>query len=107
MKTFAGAASAALLALAAASLAAAQTPSPDPSAPPNAAIKSGGAGAQPLAKGHNSFTKSEAKSRIEKAGFTNVTGLALDSDGLWQATASRDGQSLHVALDYKGDVAAE
>jgi hypothetical protein len=67
----------------------------------------GGASTQPLAKGHNSFTKSEAKSRIEKAGFINVTGLALDSDGLWQATASRDGQSLHVALDYKGDIAAE
>jgi hypothetical protein len=80
----------------------------DPSAPANPAVKSpNDMGVGQLAKGHNSFTKGEARSRIEKAGFTNVGALMLDADGLWQATAMRAGQSVHVALDYKGNVAAQ
>jgi hypothetical protein len=95
------------LTLGAAPFAAAQ-PSADPSAPPNQAVKApADTGSAPLAKGHNSFTSNQAKSRIEKAGYTDVSMLDLDADGLWQATASHDGQSVHVALDYKGDVAAQ
>jgi hypothetical protein len=56
---------------------------------------------------HNSFTKSQAASRIKKAGYTQVSGLVLDADGLWQASAMRGGQPVKVALDYKGDVAAQ
>jgi hypothetical protein len=82
-------------------------PTADPAAPPNMAMKSpGDTSSAPLAKGHNSFTKGQAKSRIEKAGYTGVSMLDLDADGLWQATATQNGQSVHVALDYKGDVAA-
>jgi hypothetical protein len=94
-------------AVAAASIASAQ-PAADPHAPPNAAVKSPGETASgPLAKGHNSFTKTEAKSRLEKAGYSDVTGLVLDHDGLWQAQAKRDGRAVHVALDYKGDAAVQ
>ena len=95
------------LALGMASFAVAQ-PAADPSAPPNMAIKApGNTSSAALAKGHNSFTKGQAKSRIEKAGFTDVSMLDIDADGLWQATATMNGQSVHVALDYKGDVAAQ
>ncbi|HZZ90031.1 MAG TPA: hypothetical protein VFE13_17010 [Caulobacteraceae bacterium] len=83
-------------------------PMADPNAPANPAVKSpNAAGALPLAKGHNSFTKGEAQKRLEKAGYTGVSGLTLDSDGLWQAQASKDGQTVHVALDYKGDIATQ
>jgi len=83
-------------------------PTPNPVAPANPAMKSpDDTAAAPLAKGHNSFTKSQALARIRKAGYSQVTELALDSDGLWQANATRDGQSVKVALDYKGDVAAQ
>jgi hypothetical protein len=83
-------------------------PAADPSAPPNQVIKSpGDTSSAPLAKGRNSFTSNQAKSRIEHAGYTDVSMLAVDGDGLWQATAMRDGQSVHVALDYKGDIAAQ
>jgi hypothetical protein len=58
----------------------------------------------PLAKGRNSFTKAEAGNRIGRAGFTDVKVLTLDADGLWQATAMQNGQSVHVALDYKGNI---
>ncbi len=60
-----------------------------------------------LAKGHNSFTEAEASSRIRSAGYTDVKGLMLDADGLWRASAMQNGQSVHVALDYKGNLASQ
>jgi len=94
-----------------ANLAAAQDqsgPGADANAAQNPAVKSpNDMGSGSLAKGHNSFTKGEARGRIEKAGYTDVHHLTLDSDGLWQATAQQNGQSVHVALDYKGNVAAQ
>jgi len=81
-------------------------PTPDPDAMQNPAVKSPNKMTSgPLAAGHNSFTKSEARSRIEQAGYTNVTALKLDENGLWKAQATRDGQHIVVALDYKGDIA--
>ena len=98
------------LAMGIANTAAAQdqaAPAADPSASQNPAVKSPNDMAQgALAKGHNSFTKGEARARIEKAGYTDVQNLMLDADGLWQATAMQNGASVHVALDYKGNVAA-
>ena len=112
MKTVTSIVVAAGLFLGASQAAVAQAQSAPPAAsadaPANAAVKSPSEStAAPLAKGHNSFTKSQALSRIEKAGYTQVTGLALDADGLWRASAMRDGQAVKVALDYKGDVAAQ
>jgi hypothetical protein len=96
------------LGMASTALAQGQAPMADPSASANPAVKSPSAveGAA-LAKGHNSFTLGQAKRRIEKAGYTAVSGLALDSDGIWQGQATKDGQSVHVGLDYKGNVAAQ
>ncbi len=83
-------------------------PAPDANAPQNPAMKSPDDASQaPLAKGQNSFTKDEARDRLQKAGYSDVEGLTLDPDGLWQATAQKNGQSVHVALDYKGDVASQ
>jgi hypothetical protein len=83
-------------------------PTADPHAMQNPAVKSPNEMTDaPLAKGHNSFTKGEAKARIQKAGYAHVTDLTLDSDGLWQAHATRAGHPVNVALDYKGNVAAQ
>jgi hypothetical protein len=57
-------------------------------------------------RGHNSFTEAQAKDRIEKAGYTGVTALKLDDKGIWQSTATKDGKSVTVALDYQGNVVA-
>jgi putative membrane protein len=54
--------------------------------------------------GANSFTQGEAKSRIEKAGYTNVDGLTKDDQGIWRGTASKDGKSVKISLDYKGNI---
>jgi hypothetical protein len=77
-----------------------------PNQPPNAALKSPDrVAAVTLAKGHNSFTRSQALHRIEKAGYDHVADLILDGDGIWRANAARAGHPIKVGLDYKGDVA--
>jgi len=97
-------------AMATAGLAVAQgEPQSNPgSAPPNVAFKSPDQiGPGPLAQGQNSFTRDEARSRIEQAGYSRVEGLIQDAQGLWHARAMRDGRPVNVALDYKGDVAPQ
>lgn len=56
--------------------------------------------------GANSFTEGEAKSRIESRGFTNVTALKKDDQGIWRAKAQRQGKTVDVALDFQGNVYA-
>jgi hypothetical protein len=46
----------------------------------------------------------EAQSRIEKTGFSNVTGLVKDGDGVWRGKAQKAGTNANVWLDYKGNV---
>lgn len=81
------------------------SPTADPNAAQNPAIKSPREMTQaPLAKGQNSFNQAEALDRIQSAGYANVTGLFKDTDGLWQAQATYNGKVVRVALDYKGNV---
>jgi len=54
--------------------------------------------------GENSFTEGQAKSRIEEAGYTDVTGLKLDDQGIWRATGTKDGKSGTVSLDFQGNI---
>ncbi len=83
-------------------------PQPDSSAAQNPAMKSPNTMTPgPLAKGRNSFTKAEAKARIRAAGYANIQDLMKDSNGLWQAKARLNGESVHVALDYKGNIVSQ
>ncbi len=71
----------------------------------NPAIKNPHAGtAAVAAKGHNSFTQSQARGRIAKAGYTRVSALAKNKNGVWQGKAYRGNRLVNVALDYKGNV---
>ena len=54
--------------------------------------------------GRNSFTEGEAKSRIEKMGFSNVSSLNKDDQGVWRGRAMKDGKTVDVSLDYQGNV---
>ena len=56
------------------------------------------------AKGRNSFTESQAQGRIAKAGYTSVSKLTKNDNGVWQGTAMKDGAQVNVGLDYKGNV---
>jgi opacity protein-like surface antigen len=54
--------------------------------------------------GANSFTEGQAKSRIESNGYTNVSGLRKDDQGVWRGTATKDGRQVNVSLDFQGNV---
>jgi hypothetical protein len=46
----------------------------------------------------------EAKSHIEARGFTKVSDLKKDADGIWRGKAMKNGASVPVSLDYQGNV---
>jgi hypothetical protein len=54
--------------------------------------------------GANSFTEAQARSRIEAAGWTNVTDLHKDDQGVWRGRAMRGGVASAVGLDFQGNV---
>ena len=64
-----------------------------------------GAGNPALQPGANGFTRGQAQARIQKQGFTNVTGLHRDEHGIWHGKAMRNGHPASVSLDDHGDVA--
>ena len=101
MKRFALITSAALMA---ATSAFAQNP-PAQSGPGNNAVNSSGQNNSnaPVA-GRNSFTEGQAKSKIEGAGFSNVSGLAKDDNGVWRGKADKGGSSTNVSVDFQGNV---
>ncbi len=71
----------------------------------NPAIKDSAPAKAPMAaEGRNSFTESQARSRLTKAGYTGVGALTKDANGVWRGTATKGGASVQVGLDYKGNV---
>ena len=60
-----------------------------------------------LEKGANSFTESQARTRLEGAGLSNVTELQKDDQGIWRGKAMRNGQSVTVGFDYKGNIGVQ
>jgi hypothetical protein len=82
----------------------AQNPSAQ-SRPNNSAVNSTGENnsGTPVA-GRNSFTEGQAKSRIEAAGYSGVSGLQKDKDGVWRGKASKGGHQTEVSLDFQGNV---
>lgn len=58
-------------------------------------------------KGANSFTEAQAKDRALAAGLISVSSLVKDGDGVWRGTAMKDGKTVKVAVDFKGNVVSE
>lgn len=58
-----------------------------------------------LEQGANSFTEGQARTRIESAGFTNVTDLKKDGQGIWRGKAKKGSKSVEIGFDYKGNKA--
>jgi len=81
------------------------TPSGGPDAKGNAPLKHGHTVNDGSPKpGANSFTQTEAKKHILNSGYTDVSALTKGKDGVWRGTATKDGASRAVALDFKGNV---
>jgi opacity protein-like surface antigen len=56
--------------------------------------------------GANSFTEGQAKSRIEEAGYTAVSDLKKDDNGVWRGKATKGGATTDVSIDFQGNVNA-
>ena len=69
----------------------------------NQAVVTTTANASQPAKGANSFTVGQARTRMEKEGYANVSDLTKDNNGVWHGKAQKDGNPTTVWLDYKGN----
>ncbi len=78
---------------------------PAKSGPNNNAINSPGQNNSnaPVA-GRNSFTEGQAKSKIEDAGYRDVSELKKDDNGVWRGKAKKNGASTSVSVDFQGNV---
>ncbi len=70
----------------------------------NQAVATTDANAPQPARGANSFSRGEARRRIESGGFQKVSSLHKDSGGIWRGKGTKDGQPVSVWLDYKGNI---
>lgn len=94
----------ALAFLFAATAAFAQAPAAQPGPNNNAVNSPGQNNSSAPVEGRNSFTEGQAKSRIEGAGYTEVSALKKDDSGVWRGKASKDGSVKDVSLDFEGNV---
>jgi len=101
-----------MIALALIGTAQAQTPPPPPAnsstTPPAVATGNGDSNtaAAPVA-GKNSFTESQARKRLQKHGYHQVSALALDDSQVWRGTATKAGKKVDVSVDYQGNISAQ
>jgi hypothetical protein len=86
----------------------AQTPPANNSTPPAVATDNGDSNtaAAPVA-GKNSFTESQARKRLQKHGYHQVSSLTLDDSQVWRGTATKGGKKVDVSVDYQGNITAE
>ena len=70
----------------------------------NQAVATTAEDAMEPASGATSFTEGQARGRIEDKGYTAVTALTKDDNGVWRGTATKDGSNAQVWMDYKGNV---
>jgi hypothetical protein len=57
-----------------------------------------------LVPGANSFTESQARDRLVHNGYEQVSALTKGKDGIWRGSAMKNGSTVHVGVDFKGDV---
>jgi hypothetical protein len=69
----------------------------------NQAVATTDANAPQPAQGSNSFSRTQARHRIESHGFQKVVNLHKDKGGVWRGMGMKDGQKVPVWLDYKGN----
>jgi hypothetical protein len=51
-----------------------------------------------------SISEGKAISMLERAGYSNVYGMALGKDGTWRGKATRSGHTVVVAVDDGGAI---
>jgi opacity protein-like surface antigen len=79
-------------------------PTPAPIAPSVAPSASTMPEAGAPLSGANSFTEAQAKSKFEQLGYSKITNLVKDTNGVWRGRADKDGKTENIALDYRGNI---
>jgi len=79
----------------------------NPATPPATATERRAVNAAPLENGANSFTEAQARSRLEDAGISGVTGLTKDDNGIWRGRGQWNGKAVTVGLDFRGHISAQ
>lgn len=54
--------------------------------------------------GASSFTEGQARGAIENAGYSGVSALSQNEQGIWSGKATKGGAEVSVSVDYKGAV---
>jgi hypothetical protein len=57
--------------------------------------------------GKNSFTQDQAHDRLAQRGYTDISALKQDDRSIWRGTATKDGKTGNVAVDYRGNVVTQ
>ena len=78
----------------------------NPTMPAIATDESAAAQVAPAA-GSNSFTMAQATTKLQEQGYSRISGLKNDKDGIWRGTATKAGVKQNVAVDYQGNVRAQ
>lgn len=79
-----------------------------PEAPGNAAVDTTPTtGETAQTPGANSFTEDQARGAIENAGYTGVSALTQNEQGIWSGKATKGGAEVAVSVDYKGAVSPQ
>ena len=60
-----------------------------------------------LKPGANSFAEGQARDLLEKDGYSNVSALMNDKDGIWHGKAVKNQKTFDVSVDYQGQIAAK
>jgi hypothetical protein len=59
----------------------------------------------PATKG-NLFTEEQARVHLAHLGYTSISGLTKDQNGVWRGSATKDGKTFAVGVDIKGAAVA-
>lgn len=63
--------------------------------------------ARPLTAGANSFSEGQARDLLKSQGYSDISQLMNDSQGIWRGTAMSGTKRVRVSIDYKGNIAAQ
>jgi hypothetical protein len=74
---------------------------------PDVSRADGDKAGKPPEPGANSFVESQARDLLTSQGYTDVSALVNDSQGIWRGTAMKGADKVQVSVDYKGHVTAK
>lgn len=79
---------------------------PNEQAAPSSSVAPSPGNPDGLATGETAFDEDAARERLTRAGYSDITALMQDAQGIWRGTARKDAQKVTVALDRRGKIVA-